>query len=232
MPRVYDLANREIPVVQAFLNLSQLPLNQKWEKPEEEALKEAVSSLMNKQYLIATPEGKYQLDQMLAFIFTAAGNPHGIFKMQHSSGQDCVLAFVNDTIVLLQENDGGVEVMWLPYLPLAIGFVANMLEPFLNDTTGTTETYDTVETEQVINSLTDRNYELCWICSTQCSVESLNAKCYILSNGAEQILITTQNASVCVSRPSKEDLVNSLTRMFAPIHGSAIKEGGIWDGNV
>ena len=232
MPSVYYLANGELPVVQAFLNLSQLPREQKREQPQKEDMQEIVSSLLKKEYLSMTPEGRYRLDESLAFILTAAGNAHGVFKMQRSGGKNCVLAFVNDTIVLLQEEDGGVEAMWLPHLPLAIGFVASTLEPFLNEFTGTAEVYDTPDAEQLLADFTDRNYELCWHCSAQCADEALNAACFILSNGAEQIMMTAQNGGVCVTRPSKEDMVNSLTRMFAPLHGSAMRIGGVLDGNV
>ena len=98
MPSVYYLANGELPVVQAFLNLSQLPLDQKREQPQKEDMQEIVSSLLKKEYLSMNPEGRYRLDESLAFILTAAGNAHGVFKMQRSGGKNCVLAFVNDIL--------------------------------------------------------------------------------------------------------------------------------------
>ena len=51
----------------------------------------------------------------------------------------------------------------------------------------------------------------------------------ILSNGEEQCMVIKNYSEITYFKPNKEDCVNSLTRIFAPIHGRAIQNGGILD---
>lgn len=233
MPRIFKISNSEISAIQTLLNIPYLPLTSHFDSLTEDALYTAIQSLTDKRYLAKSPEGTYQLNHTLSFLFQASQDPYGIFKMEHSDGTNKILVFINDTIILFQEDAEGVDAMWLPHLPITVGFVANTLEPFMNCTSDGVATYGLQVFDSILNNFIQQGYQTLWTCTTQCKEDQLsNQKCLILSSGTEQVLMTIGKTDFCVSRPAKADLVNALTQMYAPIHGRAIKDGGILNDNV
>lgn len=233
MPRSFDLTVPEVRFLQVFLNIPQLPFCGSFEGPGPDALRAALDSLMEKGYLTQTPEGTYDVPGKLDFLFRACAAPCARFTMASHTGSREIFLFVKDTVILARENAGGVRLMWLPSLPLAIGHIANVSEPFLNSASAESETRSAAEAEQIHRALDADGFRQEWTCTLRRGdTPEEETLCTVWSDGTQQVMVARSGDSLTISRPCKVDYVNTLARMIAPVHAAAIRAGGVEHGRI
>lgn len=226
MPVTFQLLKSELPALQGFLKLPKLPFGAKLSQVSEEAMLEAVTSLEKKKYLIRNENGTCTPDRTLALLLNVAARPYGSFTMTRHDDHRELLFFALDAIALFREDREAVEAIWLPFLPMAIGHVATVCEPYLNAFSGESRVCDSADLDEELERLQDQGFQEQWYCETQCTGAERQT-CTVLSNDKVQVLLHQKGKVLTVSVPDKAAYVNTLTAMYAPIHGDAIKAGGL-----
>ncbi len=231
MPRFFTLTTSEVHFLQCFLELPSIHGMEAFSEPSRDNLLACVKSLAEKSYLLEDPQGGYYLDSTLNLLFRVASNPWGHFHMAGTDTQ-CTIYFLNDCIAVCTCSESHTEFMWLPILPLAIGHIANLIGTFLNPHSEELLTVPGNEFDSLAEKFRQDGYQMVWDCTVhEAELPENDAGCCIMSNGHRQLLLCRQGEQAIASAPCKADLVNALTRMFAPVHGRAIRAGGELNGN-
>lgn len=198
-------------------------------------------SLCEKGYLRTNEEKQYEADPALELIITAAENPYGYLIMENmqwkGSGFKAVVYFLNDVIGIIEKRNDNYELIWVPYLPLAIGETANLQTTFLNEKTEWIEECLVEEREKYISFYEKSGFAVQWdMWGRQLTEEGETCSVRILTNGKEQILIKERQGKVNISKPDKASYVNSIAEWLVFLHGNAIKAGGqeesIWQSSI
>ena len=148
MGRIFRLNHEEMRFLQYFLEIPELP----WHKPaqfklmNEDEIQKTAASLQGKQYLFKNDKGEYLTEEWLEHLLEVCGSSWGYFFMENRE----ILFFKKDEIVLVSQKGQEFEIMWLPVLPLAIGHIANILSPFLNETSNQAETASSEDYESIL----------------------------------------------------------------------------------
>jgi len=195
------------------------------EKIDEKTISDSASSLLAKEY-ISNDENGIIIDEELEFFIKTAADAIGYFKLDNKNDEKSCIYFKADTIILIIERNEVYKIMWLPFLPLAVGYVAETISFFLNEKTHDIGLYSDDSYDTILSEYFNDGYKVEW------EFESVEKnfdykKCVLLSDGNEQIMVILSDGFVAVTKPDMADLVNALTKMFAPIHGRAIRIGGV-----
>ncbi len=233
MKKFYNLTPEELSFTMCFTGTQKLPgiAFDPESFLDDNLVENAAGSLKEKEYAVKSEEGKYKLDDGLSFLFYVLNNPYGYFVTEYENKRTDSLVFLNDSIVLLTSNEENFEIMWLPFLPYAIGHTANSLAPFMNENTSSvTLTSDSYEAE--VCRLTENGYtNSCTFAAFSNEQGDYVPHGAVLKNENEQIMLIEADGKLCAVKPDKADLVNTLTKLFAPIHSAAIKNSEVLNGN-
>lgn len=182
--------------------------------------------LCKKQYLLINEQKEYILNESLKFLLMVVKKPYTYFVVESLCQSNMitkqVIYFVNDSIVLVSQQEEMFEFVWIPFIPLAIGGIANLLSPFLNMHTIEIGRYPIGEKDSLIEFYKQQGFSLKW---KLYSKENETNTIFILSNDYEQIMFQIQNEQMIVNKPDKVDYVNVITRLLISAHGKAIKGG-------
>ena len=118
-------------------------------------------------------------------------------------------------IAIIEQKENDYELFWIPYLPLAIGEVANLHTPFLNKATEMIRKAPVSEVSECIDRYLKAGYTWQW---------EKAISMFVLSNGKEQIMVKEEENDISVFKPDKADYVNTITRWLAFVHGKAMKK--------
>lgn len=229
MPRGFLLTDREMLFLQSFLDISGLPYADTVTIPTEEELSECVKSLLSKSYLKKDEVGHYYLDETLTLLLRIAEKPWGSFVME-SNDRKCVISFLQDCICIGTCQEATTELLWVPFLPLAIGHVANVIGTFLNEKTENALCVAGPHLDMFLEDYQKQGYTVQWKFYTcEAGAPDDVAKGCVMSNSTKQLLLLESDAQTSAVFPAKADYVNALTKLFAPIHSRAIRAGGIID---
>lgn len=193
----------------------------------EAEAKECVDILCEKRYLKLNQQKEYEVDSTLELLLTVAEKPYGYLIMEDLRTTDIIsktaIYFLDDVIGIVEQKDKNYEMLWLPYLPLAIGEIANLHTPFLNrETARISETLmenDMGYVEDYLKTGFTYQWEM-W--GKQFEDEEKKCSIFVLSNGTEQLMIKETDKKILVSKPDKAAYINSVTEWLAFIHGKAI----------
>lgn len=236
MSGIYKVSQSELQFIQIF---EEIPVLRGFESLEvlknEKVLLNAADQLQRKQYLLKNDQNEYYLDGELKFLLEIVKNAFGYFEIENCVKEKEikeVIYFLNDSIVSIVQNGGNYEIMWIPVLPLVIGQMAGFLSPFLNAESKVYRQCFVDEWDAVMHDYSEKNYDKQWQFSAVEQDAANGDQCCILSNGKKQVMLSSTGNILTISQPDKEDYINALTKMFAPIHGHAIAAGGMMDGRI
>lgn len=231
MAGVYRITEKELRFLlmfeenQGLYGFGEMPLTE----TEAEA-KECIQSLCERGYLKLNTQREYVIDSTLELLLTVAERPYGYFIMedlrQEGESSKTAVYFLNDVIAMVEQKDKNYELLWLPYLPLAIGEVANIHEPFLNKK----ETVEVIEASieeggGYVDGCLKAGFKYQWEAwGRQFEDEEEKCSIFVLSDGKEQLMIKERSGRVLISKPNKADYMNTITRWLAFIHGKAVRK--------
>lgn len=190
---------------------------------------ECVKSLCEKGYLRFNQRKEYEIDSTLELILTVAERPYGYSIMEDLRQSDIVqkaaFYFLNDVIAIVEQKDKDYELVWIPYLPLAIGEIANLHTPFLNKKTVTVNEADVEEAASYIDEYLKSGFKWQWeIWGKQKEDAEKAFSMFVLSDGNEQVMVKEADDKIFMFKPDKADYVNAITEWLACVHGGAIKK--------
>lgn len=193
----------------------------------EEEAHACVSSLCEKGYLYLNQQKEYEMDSTLELLLMTAAYPFGCMMMEDLRRQDTIaktaVYFLNDVIGIVEQENDIFELLWIPYLPLAIGEVANLHTPFLNEKTVLLHEISSEEVSELADEYLKAGFTWQWqMWETRPDEEEVTCSISVLSDGKEQIMLREAERQVTISRPDKADYVNSITECLAGIHGQAL----------
>lgn len=194
----------------------------------EEDVHDCVRTLCDKGYLRLNEKKEYLLDSTLELVLDTAEHPYGYFIMkdlrQDGIEKKTGIFFLNDVITIVEEKETGYELLWLPYLPLAVGKIANLHTPFLNNKVLADETEEESDAG-CIDAYIKSGFRWQWeIWGKQLEDEERIFNMYILSDGTSQLMVKELDDKIFVSKPGKAAYVNAITVWLTLVHGSAIKK--------
>lgn len=230
MAGVYKVSEKELSFLMLFAEkqgmqgLGELP-----PIDTQKDARECVEILCEKGYLHTNQKKEYEMDSTLELLLTAAERPYGYCVMedlrQNKAAQKTAVYFLNDVIAIIEQKENDYELFWIPYLPLAIGEVANLHTPFLNKATEMIRKAPVSEVSECIDRYLKAGYTWQWeIWGKQLDEEEKAISMFVLSNGKEQIMVKEEENDISVFKPDKADYVNTITRWLAFVHGKAMKK--------
>lgn len=197
----------------------------------EEEAQECVQSLCGRGIVRAGGNGKYAIDVTLELLLTVAEQPYGCFFMEDLREEESIrksaVYFRDDVIAFVGQRDENWELMWLPYLPLAVGEIANLHEPFLNTRTERAvqgENTENVSTEWIDECLRNGFFWQWEMWGEQLEDDRKQFSINVLSDGKTQLLILETEDGIRIFKPDKADYINEITRQLAFLHGKAIQK--------
>ena len=226
MAGIYKLTQTELGFLMMFAEkrgmygFEEMPLIE--EKAEAQA---CVELLCGKGILRVDEEQKYEIDKTMELILAIAEQPYGCFFMEDVRQEDKVrktaVYFRDDVIGLVEQTGEMWELLWIPYLTLAVGELANLHEPFLNTVTGrpAEEIIDDRWIDEQIKDGFTWQWEM-W--GEQLEDETKQCGISVLSNGKIQFMVKEKDGGRQILSPDKADYINEITREMAYIHGKAI----------
>ena len=103
---------------------------------DKKTLLQTMENLKNRSLITETEEGKVSLDRdLLMMVSCAAQAKHLFLALNKDADARYVYYFLDDIILLFSVRNNEIELLWIPFLNLAIGAMASALEPYLNDRT-------------------------------------------------------------------------------------------------
>ncbi len=228
MARVFQITDKELRFLLMFEDIQGLcGFGEKSVIETEEIAKECLRTLCEKGYIYSEQHKKYAINSTLELILITAANPYGYFIMENLR-QDVILSktviyFLNDVIGIVEQRDENYELIWVPYLPLAIGKVANLHTPFLNRDAVEIGEYTLEDGEKYIDCYLKKGFKYQWEMWGKELAKDKKISIVVLSDEKEQVLIKESKGKVHIVKPDKEIYVNTITKCIAPIHGNAIR---------
>ena len=95
---------------------------------DRERLEHGLETLESKGYITATEDERVKTNPQLAAWVHVATHPLAYFCAQCIDGRKLHLYFLADSIVSISETGDELELIWLPFIHLAIGQLGGMLE--------------------------------------------------------------------------------------------------------
>ena len=226
---IYHITQKELSLLMIFSNTKTLSGYEEVRISEKrDDIFNSLKTLTEKGYLKKNQEDKYSIDKNLEAWLITASKPHGYMIMESVSDshrQKNVVYFNRDSIVVIKSNeDGAYELMWLPSLPLAIGHIANEVSNFRNAVTVHIGNYEMSEFEENQDNIIGEEFEpeyIFYMFEEDIMLGSIST----YSTSDEQLMLCVKDDTVSVLKPKKSDYINEITRLIAPIHGNAIREG-------
>lgn len=197
---------------------------------KEQETRSIPKSLIEKGYLQETEHGEVMILGTLGLYIDIMKNCVGIFSVL----KDCKnqqegrleFLFAGDAILAMEYKDAVLELMLLPYLPFAIGKLANYIGTFKNDTTQLLETVPIMELEPTIKKkIKKEQITGVW---RMVKVDTEKRKFEIMQaweTEEEQLLGIIKEDHVDFLRPDKENWIHQCTEWMAELHGKAIRGG-------
>ncbi len=227
---IYRVNTKELRLLQLLGEIRFIPGFEITESLDEEAEKENVNMLLEKGYLNKNENGHIEFDSSLGFMLAVMRDPYGYFFLE-GNNKSIAVYFVSDTIVILDRTEDEYEFIWVPFLPYAIGAVANKLEVFMNTESDEEKIYDADNRAMVVTELTEKGFVRQWNVHVFSPLHDKNEDiCEIYTDSTKQIMLKTKFGTLTSYAPAKADMVNSMTEIMAELHSKAIKESGIING--
>ena len=230
MAGVYKVSEKELNFLLLFAEKQGMQgLGEVLPVETQKDAQECVKVLCEKKYLRLNQEKKYEMDSTLELLLTTSEQPYGYCVMedlrQSGSKQKTAIYFLDDVIAIIEQKEKDYELFWIPYLPLAIGEIANLHTPFLNKYTEMVEKASVSEVSGCIDGFLKTGYTWQWeIWGKQLEDEERTISMFVLSNGKEQIMVKEEEDNIFVFKPDKADYVNTITRWLTFVHGKAMKK--------
>lgn len=106
-----------------FLGYNNFSVNWDIEKAES-----CIKSLKEKGFVAENTDGKLGVvSPLCSWIYTIT-HPHGYFEASSESGEKFLIYFYEDVIITLYIKDDVCELIWLPFIHLAIGQLSGILK--------------------------------------------------------------------------------------------------------
>jgi len=232
MATVFRVSLPEMLFLQGFAETLPLPWNTGPQHLGETEIRLCAESLEKKQYLLKSMDGEYELAEALDFLIRISAQASRFLVLEGVGFKEAVY-FEGDAIALFQQDMEGVDIVWIPVLPLLIGQFASVLSPFLNQQSDIPEKHPIEEYDLLRAGYEQNGFQQQWKFSSYDSLSAYNERqCALFTNGKEQIMFLPHKSTVELWKPCKADCINTLTAIFAPMHGQAIQEGGNLYGGI
>lgn len=219
---IYKFTENEFRFLLVFSGIPMLTPDDLTDPSLIEDAEGTMKSLEEKEYLFSE-DGKYFLPDKLNFFLNVMRDPFAILHLRGREKKMWIF-FKEDALILLTQ-DPDYEIIWIPFMHLLVGATATFMAPYLNADTSDIRTYRLDELESVRQILKESGQQKQFeaiIYSRQNSDKLPIYETY--SNSESQYLVRSEGEEMLVSRASKEDIVNGLTRITAHMHADAIKE--------
>ena len=228
MAGVYHLTEKELRFlsmfveIQGFYGFGEVDVLETKTEAEE-----CADALCKKGYLYRNEQNEYEIDSTLELILKVAEHPYGYLFMDNLRKEEVssqtAIYFLDDVIGMIEKVDFTYELYWLPFLPLAIGEVANLHTPFLNDNMAGCREPSTADVGQNMDDYLKAGFGWQWeMWGKQLEDEEKSCNIFVLADGNEQIMIRESDENVTILKPDKETYVNTITEWLAFLHGKAI----------
>lgn len=230
MAGIYRISEKELQFLLMFTEhhglygLKEFPLINTKEEAEE-----CVMSLCEKGYLSLNQKKECSIDSTLELLLAVAEKPYGYLLMEDLRRENVsaktAVYFLDDVIGIIDQRDEEYELLWLPHLPLAIGEVANIHSPFLNEKTELLHELISDDDKSRMDNYLKAGFVWQWeLWGNQLEDEEKKCSFFILSNGKEQVMIKEMNGKTVVNKPDKAAYVNAITEWMIYVHGKAIRK--------
>lgn len=223
---IFTLTNDELLFLRAFCEapvmhgFEDITSSEQLVSPEK-----VLESLTGKGYLLKNEGGEYELREELTFLMKVAVLADAAFVLE-LSGRKLAAYFKEDAITMITEENDEVKWMWLPFIPLLIGAVAEFI--------GSTKA--TLDIEERTCSLSEIGR-----CREELKADGFkkiqNTTFYkdgiqlgdgtfeVYGNGSAELTIKTVRSEVRIVSQRLEGRVNDITEIIAPLHAHAIRKG-------
>lgn len=190
--------------------------------------------LLEKGYLSEGEEGP-AISLELATMLRVLREPDGwlaVLKRDREKVlQHFAFYFSGEMILQLEvrQEGEGYQMMGLPYLPLAVGSLADQIGIFKNkETRALLEAgLDEVDLEKEL-AIDRALVEQMWIMTGWDRLGDEKECIFFLWEMADrQILFQVSGETIKVTEPAKADLVNACTRWMSKVHGQSMRDKGI-----
>jgi hypothetical protein len=195
-------------------------------------------NLIEKGYLKEIEQSELLISQELVFYMNIVKRSEGgfaVLKRENvevgSESKHFCFYFSGENILLIEKEGVSYQMMILPYLPLAVGFLSNTITEFSNSETeilydGEFEKFDPNRISRMNDS---KNM---WIMSGWSKSEDVEDCVFIIVEDEKQrFLIELNKEKIKITKPKKVDLINTCTKWLSKIHANSIRKlnGGISD---
>lgn len=228
MAGVYRVTEEELRFLLMFVENQGLYGFDDMDLIETEAeAQECVKTLCEKGYLRLNTQKEYEVDSTLELLLTVAEHPYGYLIMEDLRKDNTVLKaavyFLDDVIGMVEQKNKNYEMLWIPYLPLAIGEVANLHSPFINEKTIPIKEISMEEGTDHIDDYLKEGFMWQWEIWGRQFEDDKKCNIFVLSDGNEQFMIKEIDGRLFINKPDKASYVNAITEWLAFVHGNAIR---------
>lgn len=168
-------------------------------------------------------------EEGLRLLLAAAQKPDGCFTMEDvrdpEQEQKTVVYFREDIIAVVEQKGEAFELLWIPYLPLAIGEVANLHEPYLNPSSRLIREEAQSAGTEWIDAYLKKGYVWQWeMWGERPGQEEKPCSLAVLSDGKEQLMILEKDGLRRAICPDKTDYVNQITEILAGLYSESLRK--------
>lgn len=203
--------------------------------PTNETMEENTirSSLYHKKYLIEIENNEIAVNKSLLLPFNILRDCDSAFitKKVNKENVICNLVFYfsGDSILLVEQKNKNYEFVWIPFLPLAVGSLANHIDKYKSGDSNYFKKIPVAQLENIeILDENDSYLNSVWTFSGwNKSAKEDNCFFMVWETANDHFLLDYKNSDIVVTKPSRENLINICTSRMSVMHGEAIKKRGI-----
>ncbi|MDD3253301.1 MAG: hypothetical protein PHV18_12165 [Lachnospiraceae bacterium] len=229
MAKIFRFTHQEISLMMMIMDMETIKgFDQIIPLDVQDIAVQCKESLIRKKYLLEDQDKKITVSEAMELDFEVMKTPYGFLVMDYEktggSHKRMVMYFRDDAIICVSKEDE-YEVLWIPFLPLAIGAISNWVGSFRNNISDLSESCDIQTASKLWSEYCNHaaDSEIWRFTGYENRKEDLRID--VIGTKTEQILFHYKEDKVIVSRPDQVQWMNTIIRWIAPIHGKAIKAG-------